>query len=320
MDSVRRYAVLVPVFNDWACASILIMEVRKALDCVGRSTFYLIDDGSYEDEKELESILLDYNDVIIVRLKRNLGHQKAIAIGLCVIQRENCYDGVIVMDSDGEDRPEGICQLIESSVAGDEKCIVFAKRARRSEGALFKIMYSIYKKMSVSLTGYVVNIGNFSYIPSALLSRICVISELWIHYPAAIMKSKIKILKVPLDRGKRYIGNSKMNMTSLVTHGLGAMSVFSDVLGVRVIISISSLIGLIGVLTVLFSILVIGFPQIRGHEIYLSLTVAVMLLAQLVVGSFAFTFSVLNNRKGYETIPIRDYKIYIQKIIRATIA
>jgi hypothetical protein len=38
------------------------------------------------------------------------------------------------------------------------------------------------------------------------------------------------------DGGKRYAGRSKMNFVSLVTHGLGAISVYSDVVMVRLML------------------------------------------------------------------------------------
>jgi hypothetical protein len=78
------------------------------------------------------------------------------------------------------------------------------------------------------LTGKNLDFGNFSLVPASALQRLVLMPELWNHYPATVMKSKLVIERVPLDRGQRIAGESKMNFISLVNHGLAAIAAFAD--------------------------------------------------------------------------------------------
>ena len=71
----------------------------------------------------------------MLRLRRNLGHQRAIAIGLTYIQAQmtTAYEAVVVMDGDGEDAPEDVPRLLARLEAEGGRSIVFAERTRRSE-------------------------------------------------------------------------------------------------------------------------------------------------------------------------------------------
>jgi hypothetical protein len=52
--------------------------------------------------------------VEILRLICNLGHQRAIAVGLGEVAQRHAYDAVIVMGCDGEDRPCDVVRMINA--------------------------------------------------------------------------------------------------------------------------------------------------------------------------------------------------------------
>ncbi len=58
--------------------------------------------------------------------------------------------------------------------------------------------------------------------------------ELWVHFAASLMVSKLRIAAIATDRGKRYAGTSQMNLVALVLHGLRSMMVFAEDVLVRV--------------------------------------------------------------------------------------
>ena len=62
-------------------------------------------------------------------------------------------------------------------------------------------------------------------------------SELWNHYAAAVLKTRLPYTSVPTIRGRRLQGDSRMGFVSLAVHGLSALSVFSDTLGVRLLVA-----------------------------------------------------------------------------------
>ena len=62
------------------------------------------------------------------------------------------------------------------------------------------------------------------------------VPDLWNNLPAAILRSRLPIHLVPIHRGRRYAGKSKMNFTSLIVHGLSGISVYADTIFVRLLI------------------------------------------------------------------------------------
>jgi hypothetical protein len=92
----------------------------------------LADGGSVQEVRaaDFQSAYSSLRGISTLRLRCNLGHQRAIAIGLVQIRRSSSCDALLVMDSDGVDTPEGAMQLLESFTG--EKAI-FAERSKRAE-------------------------------------------------------------------------------------------------------------------------------------------------------------------------------------------
>lgn len=234
MEKRLRVQCLMPVYNDWESFAMLADRLR-ALEAA-RPNFSLsilaVNDGSIDPTPEMPAGI----PVTVVNLKTNIGHQRAIAVGLQYHYSEcEPADFVIVMDSDGEDRPEDIPALVEKAQL--ERCakIIFAQRKRRRESALFKAGYRLYKFLFQILTGQTINFGNFSAIPCQLLNKVVYQNNIWNHYSGGIIQSRIGFDKVRLDRGQRFAGMSKMNSNSLILHGLSSISVYFDFLSLRIL-------------------------------------------------------------------------------------
>lgn len=172
----------------------------------------------------------------ILRLALNLGHQRAIAVGLCAVADRTQFDAVLVMHSDGEDRPADIAALLEASRQHPDH-VVLARRAKRSESPAFRFWYLIYKLIFHTLSGQVISFGNYSVVPMSAVQRLVHMPELWNNLAACILRSRLPCTTVPTARGVRYSGRSTMNLVSLVVHGLSVMSVYSDVIFVRALIA-----------------------------------------------------------------------------------
>ena len=105
----------------------------------------------------------------LLSLSANLGHQRAIAVGLCELELREDFDGVVVMDSDGEDRPEEIGGLIESCPCTQGTRLLSAQRIKEKRIlGCFGFFISLYKLAFRVLTGEVIDFGNFCIIPSTL--------------------------------------------------------------------------------------------------------------------------------------------------------
>lgn len=123
--------------------------------------------------------------------------------------------------------------------------IIFARRTKRSEYWLFKLFLRMYKALHRMLTGKGIYIGNFSVLPANLLTALVTVPELWSHYAAAVMHARLPYALVPAARSKRLDGSSHMNFTGLVIHGLSAISVYSETIGIRLLIASGILIALV---------------------------------------------------------------------------
>jgi hypothetical protein len=308
-----RVVLLIPVYNDAAPVQQLLGEV----DAEMRGTEFtikvvIVDDGSLEPPRaDTGAPFQAISEIAVVRLRRNVGHQRAIAIGLCYLEANDSFDYVVVMDGDGEDRPTDVAVLLRAAMANDQSRIVFAERARRSEGPLFHALYVLYKALHLILTGIRVRVGNFSVIPRSLLSRLVAVSDLWNHYAAAVFKSRLPFGSVPTVRGKRYAGDSKMNVVALVTHGLSAMAAFGDRIGVRLLAATVTLaVLLVAVVFGGWALHAAGLVEIPWWA-PLGLGFGVVVLFQAFAIALAFVFIILAGRESSTFLPLRDYSYYI---------
>jgi len=323
MVDARKQAeviVVIPVFNDWDCLDVLLQR----LDLVLQEHHILvellvIDDGStvplprHFPSDSLKAIL----QVDILHLRRNVGHQRAIAVGLAFVHANRPCEAILVMDADGEDRPSDVPVLLQRFHEEGGRKIVFAERTKRSESGVFKLFYALYRVLHRVLTGFGVRVGNFSVIPFTSLISLVVVSDLWNHYAAAVFKARLAYATVPTARGSRLSGYSTMNFIPLVVHGLSALSVYGDIIGVRLLVAGIALIAL--VCAGLFGALVIRFATnlaIPGWATYTS-GILLMLLVQVVMMCLILIFTILNSRPNLTFIPMRDYQYFVKSVTRA---
>ncbi len=305
--------LLLPLFDDWEPASALLAEFSSARSSLpDRVHILFVNDGSREAPPPSfgQGVVDESTSLEVLDLARNLGHQRAIAVGLCHIHDSIDCAGIVVMDSDGQDSPGAIPRLVAAQPEGDR--VVFASRKRRSEGIGFAILYHLYRMIHFLLTGIPVRFGNFSYLPSHLLSPLVVSSELWNHYAASVLVSRIPYSSIPVDRGVRLRGPSKMNFTALVAHGLGAFSVFETVVGTRILLGLGAVF-----LGTFLSFLVVIFIRlgtnlaIPGWATYAS-GLLVLLMIQVLGMAFFFAFQFIGSRSRTGVIPLRDYRWFVQ--------
>ena len=252
-------------------------------------------------------------DILILELQRNLGHQKAIASGISYANEILQPDYVIVMDSDGEDKPQDIKSLIEGLDA-DNETIVFAQRRSRQESSLFKILYIVYKYCFKLLSGYVISFGNFVLIPKDQLSRLVYISEIWNHFPGGIIRSKLKYTSVPIDRGTRYKGQSKMSIIALIQHGISSITVNIDIVSVRLLLFSVFLILMTGIMFIgLIWVKFFSDYAIPGWTSSIAIGL-LMIMLQAFFFSLLLTFMVLNARVQKNFVPALNFMDYIRSV------
>ena len=141
----------------------------------------------------------------------------------------------------------------------------------------------------------------------AALGRLVAASELWNHYAAAVVKSRLPYEVVATRRGTRLAGSSAMNIPALVIHGLSALSVYSEMVGIRVLFFLGGLMALLG--TGLVSVVAVrlfspwavpGWASTVGGLI-------LVLMAQTFLLLVGGVFFVLHARSALSAIPSRDH-------------
>lgn len=315
MTEADRVIILLPVFNDWLSLSLLIPQLDETL-VAHRFTAELVvvDDASTTevDPGIVKAGLSAITSVGVVRLRRNLGHQRAIAVGLAFIHANAAEAPVVVMDADGEDKPSDVPLLLKKWRDERSVPIVFAERRKRTEGFIFRACYIMYRVVHRILTGHGVRVGNFSVLPWNAVSSLVAVSELWNHYAAAVVKARLPWVSVPTTRGHRLAGAPSMHFTALVVHGLSALSVFGDTVGVRVLIAALVLAAL--VVVGLATVLVVRVGTALAIPGWATYTGGLLLLAlmQVSIIGFMITFAILSNRSAFTFMAVRDYQLFVK--------
>ena len=310
MKNKVKISIITPVFNDWESAQKLINEINNKYSSTSQVNILIIDDGSTHkpsiDIPHSKNIKIE-----IIRLKTNIGHQRAIMIGLCVChEKYSSNDFVIVMDADGEDDPSYIEKLIKKS--SSEKKIIFAARNKRSETFRFKLSYLLYKIVFRFLTGKSIYFGNYSCIPSLYLERICYDHNFWNHYSSSIMVSKIPYSSIKTDRRKRFDGNSKMSSINLIIHGLSSISVYIETVIYRLVVFLVIITSLLIIISLaLVYLKLFTYLTIPGWS---SNILSLILTNLFILFMFFITFLLthLNSRKIRINSPLSFYKDYIK--------
>ena len=313
VNTLMKIAVITPVLDDWPAFCCLLHEVGHSLATEVRDLEIIaVDDGSAQGFaiEPLDLPPRPIGRIEILKLGLNLGHQRAIAVGLVDIARRDDLDGVFVMDSDGEDRPADLPRLLAASREQPGHIIV-AKRTERSEGQRFRIGYALYRWLFTLLTGQRINFGNFSFMPMACVRRLVFMPEIWNNLPAAILRSRIEYVPVATGRGERYFGRSRMSWAGLITHGLSAMSVYIDIVFIRLIFGSAIVAGvtLLGI-SAAVTIRLATSLAIPGWATTV-VGVLGLLLMQLVVMVVAMLLLVLAGRNSRPIVPIAEAGVFI---------
>lgn len=98
-----KKAVLIPVFNAELHIESLIREVKRYIQDI-----IVVDDGSRDNSASLA----EKNGALVIRHKKNSGKGASIRSGINYILDKD-YDIIIIMDADGQHKPDEIPKFIE---------------------------------------------------------------------------------------------------------------------------------------------------------------------------------------------------------------
>ena len=304
--------ILLPAYDDWESFELLYHQITclEALRSF-KVAVVVINDGGPSDLTFRNKCEM-FPRLYILHLIRNVGHQRAIALGLAFISQRMRCDSVVVMDSDGEDRPSDIERLLAERRKRPGS-VIFASRAKRREGLWFRLFYTAYRLIFRMITGSKISFGNFCVIPMNLIGKLVNVPETMSHLASAVVKAKLPTVLVPTERGERLAGTSKMNYTSLIFHGFSAISVHLEMSSIRIIVASLGL-GLLA-LAGIFTVIVIRYftdLAILGWATTTCLGLGIIALQGLSVG-IVLTFVILTYRMHETPTPLTLYPEYIER-------
>ena len=233
---MKKFKILIPLYNDWKSVSKLLNEIdSQTNNWDAEVSIIIVNDASTEKKSGLESIFKKIKSVKILNMKKNQVHQRCIATGLKYICENEDFDRVIIMDADGEDRPEELNDFFKKAKENPNMTIT-GNRFKRSEGFVFKVLYEAHKLLTLIFTGKLIKFGNFSCLPKNHVQQLVQKPYLWNSYSSSVVRTIDERTFIPSTRGTRYVLPSKMNIFALIFHSLSIISVFRNAVIIRSVI------------------------------------------------------------------------------------
>ena len=268
---MKKTKILVPIYNDWQSAFKLLEEINGQLEGWDADiSVIIINDASTEQRPVNTSSLKNLKSIHIVNMKKNKGHARCNAAGLKHINENEDFDYVIVMDGDGEDRPNELGNLLCKAYENVDK-VITADRVKRSEGLFFKFCYLAHKSLTFIFTGQSIKFGNYTCLPKFAVNMMAQQASTWSSFSGSLAKTIKNRSSVPSIRGERYFGPSKMSFINLLKHSLSIIAVFKTTVLIRSIlfliaylfliigkISVITLLPVIGVIIMMISVIILS--------------------------------------------------------------
>ena len=295
-----RLWVVCPSYRDVASFTLLRERVLEVLGVTGNLAirFVLVDDtGGFDPEiADLEPL----DDVAIVTLPFNVGHQRAIVCALrTILPHVDDSDLIVTMDADGEDRPEDLPRMLapltEVPIEAGRLCV--ARRTERHESIRFRVMYICFRAMFRLLTGTTVRSGNYASYRGQLARRMLLHPYFDLCYSSTLVSLDIAVTQVPCPRGLRYAGRSRMNLLRLFMHGTRMLMPFTDRIAVRALTFFTTIFGI----GVVLSLVVVGIRIFTDAAVpgwATATLLGILILSFSALGNFVVLFVVFSHSRG----------------------
>jgi dolichol-phosphate mannosyltransferase len=222
------FSIVAPVFNEAETLPHFYEEVVKVMEPLGEPfELVLVNDGSSDNSYRIMHELHQRDArVHVVDFSRNFGHQIAISAGLDYARG----DAVVIIDSDLQDPPEVIPQLVARWRDGAE--VVYAQRTTREGETPFKLLTAtLFYRLIGRITS--VNIprdtGDFRLLDRRVVNALIRMREQ--HRFMRGLSSWVGFQQeaVPYQRHSRYAGTTKYPLSKMIRFSLDAITSFSHV-------------------------------------------------------------------------------------------
>ena len=224
---MKNIIILIPVYNDWESLKKLILEINNCIENIEGFVFncLIVNDASTVENFDLNKKNSNFKSIKILSMNENRGHARCNAFGIRYVCKNENFDYLILMDGDGEDRPEEIKSFINKIKKEPDKSVV-AKRVKRSEGPFFQFLYQMHKLITLVFTGNNIKFGNYSCLTKNDVKILSDKASLWSSFSGTVKKNLKNLNEINSSRGVRYFGPSKMSIFNLLIHSFSIIAVF----------------------------------------------------------------------------------------------
>jgi polyisoprenyl-phosphate glycosyltransferase len=274
------YSIVAPVYNEREILPEFYLRTVEAMTKLNEPfEIVFVNDGSRDGSTDvLRELHQKDQRVKVINLSRNFGHQLAITAGIDYAMG----DAVIIIDSDLQDPPEFIIDLIVQWRSGYE--VIYATRQERVGESIFKKMtaalfYRLIRRITnVNLP---VDTGDFRLMDRRVVNALKSMREHNRFMRGLSAWTGYRQIGLPYRRDARKAGTTKYPFWKMVRFALDAITSFSymplqlatyfgfalallSVIGIltAIILRVTGLYALQGQATTLVSVLFLGGVQL----------------------------------------------------------
>jgi glycosyltransferase involved in cell wall biosynthesis len=225
---MKKITILVPAYNEEEVINIFYERVVKVINSITNYDFELlfINDGSKDNTlKILEDIAQKDKKVKIISFSRNFGHQCAVTAGL----NEATGDAIIIIDSDLQDPPELIPEMIKLWENGND--VIYGKRTKRKGESHFKLLTArmFYKTLNkLSDTEIPKDTGDFRLADRKVVDVINSLPEHNKFLRGLFSWAGFKQIPIEYERNERIAGKTKYPLKKMIKLALDGIMSFSN--------------------------------------------------------------------------------------------
>ena len=224
-----------------------------------RSKILFVDDGSGDNTWGLiEGLGKKHNDVVGVKLARNVGHQNALYAGL--MYAGDFSDITISMDADLQDNLSVVDGFIEKYYDGYE--VVYGVRGSRKSDTGFKrfTAQAFYKMMKVLGVDLVYNAADCRLMSKRAVKQLGEYSEINLFLRGIVPLIGLNATTVEYRRDKRVAGESKYPLKKMLNLAWDGVTSFS-VKPIRMVLSLGVIVFVLSVIVTLYALIMWGIGQ-----------------------------------------------------------
>jgi dolichol-phosphate mannosyltransferase len=220
-------SVVTPMYNEREAVDHFVARLRPVLDELAVSyEVVAVDDGSSDGTVgRLMQLRADWPQLRVVKLRRNVGHQTALAAGL----HASCGDYVVSIDADLQDPPETIGAMLAK--ARDEQLdVVYGVRSDRSTDTVFKRNTAgAYYWLMRKLVGNWVSpqAGDFRLLSRQVVDVLVALPEQRPVYRLVVPSLGFPSAEVSYVRAERVAGETKYPLSKMLKLSLDSITSFS---------------------------------------------------------------------------------------------